>query len=39
MKNLNWKKHVSILSSKLRRANGLISSLAVNVNGRGLMTS
>ena len=25
--NLNWKKHVSILSSKLRRANGALAKL------------
>ena len=25
--NLNWKKHISVLSSKLRRANGALSKL------------
>ena len=25
--NLNWKKHISILSSKLRRANGALAKL------------
>ena len=25
--NLNWKKHVSVLSSKLRRANGALAKL------------